>query len=356
VLAEHRLERCLAAADRVIALERGHVACDADPRAFLQWAAQRSPALQTPGAKLFALAGLKPPPVGVRQARARLRKEGLLPEADRSHPTSAAPRRRVRRGDAVALRMRGVWHELRDGPAILRGVDLSVAPGETVALMGRNGAGKSTLLRHAAGLAQPTRGRIEHAGRVALLLQNPGDYFIHERVDEEVSAEALQSSGLGGVATRNPRDLSGGERQRLALAIVTGPAQRLPAGGGHGAIRPVGGTMPAAPAVLALDEPTRGMDREAKARLANELRIRAHHGQAVVVATHDPEFAAACAARAVLLADGRVIADAGASELLAGGWYFATETARILGGAGGALLPEQGADLLAARTQVEVAL
>ena len=356
LLAEHRLERCLAAADRVIALERGHVACDADPRAFLQWAAQRSPALQTPGAKLFALAGLNPPPVGVRQARARLRAEGQLPEGGHSHQPSAAPRRRARRGGAVALRMRGVWHELRDGPAILRGVDLSVAPGETVALMGRNGAGKSTLLRHAAGLAQPTRGRIEHAGRVALLLQNPGDYFIHERVDEEAAAEALRSSGLAEVAARNPRDLSGGERQRLALAIVTGPPPRLPAGGGHGAIPPIGGTTPAAPAVLALDEPTRGMDRQAKARLANELRNRAEHGQAVVVATHDPEFAAACAARAVLLANGRVIADASAAELLAGGWYFATETARILGGAGGALLPEQGAELIGRRVPMELAL
>jgi energy-coupling factor transport system ATP-binding protein len=69
----------------------------------------------------------------------------------------------------------------------------------------------------------------------------------------------------------------------------------------------------------------------------------------VIVATHDPEFACACATRAVLLADGRVIADGPASELLAGGWYFATETARILGGAAGALTPEQGAELLAAR-------
>ncbi len=67
----------------------------------------------------------------------------------------------------------------------------------------------------------------------------------------------------------------------------------------------------------------------------------------MIVATHDPEFAAACATRAVLLADGRVIADGSTAELLAGGWYFATETARILGGAGGALLPEQGAELLA---------
>jgi len=67
----------------------------------------------------------------------------------------------------------------------------------------------------------------------------------------------------------------------------------------------------------------------------------------VIVATHDPEFAASFAQRAILLADGRAIADGPASELLAGGWYFATETARILGGAGGALLPEQGARLLA---------
>ena len=104
--------------------------------------------------------------------------------------------------------------------------------------------------------------------------------------------------------------------------------------------------------MLALDEPTRGMDREAKAELALELRRRAERGLAVIVATHDPEFAASCAQRAILLADGRVIADGSASELLAGGWYFATETARILGGAGGALLPEHGAALL----QADIAL
>jgi len=103
------------------------------------------------------------------------------------------------------------------------------------------------------------------------------------------------------------------------------------------------------PAVLALDEPTRGMDRAAKAQLAAELRGRAARGLAVIVATHDPEFAAACAVRALLMADGSVIADGPAAELLAGGWYFATETARILGGEAKAVLPEQGAELLRAR-------
>jgi energy-coupling factor transport system ATP-binding protein len=327
VLAEHRLERCLAASDRVIAMQDGRIACDGDPASFLRWAQGAAPALQTPAARLFSLAGLQPPPIGVRQARRALRGAGLLPE--RAGPEPARPGSRLaRRRPAGALELKGVWHELRDGPAILRGVTLRVEAGETVALMGRNGAGKSTLLRHAAGLLAPTRGRVRSAGRVALLLQNPGDYLIHERVRDELSPAALLAAGLEAHAERNPRDLSGGERQRVALAIVSGEGEP--------------------PALLALDEPTRGMDREAKATLASELRGRAQAGQAVIVATHDPEFAAACAARAVLLAEGRVIADGAAAELLAGGWYFATETARILSGAGGALLPEDGARLLGA--------
>jgi energy-coupling factor transporter ATP-binding protein EcfA2 len=338
VLAEHRLERCLSSVDRVIALEHGRVVCDSDPPAFLEWAAEGSPALQTPAAKLFALAGLSPAPAGVRRARATLRANGLLPEEAESPPEPAASpvaKSRLRRAGkpAAALELKGVWHELRDGPAILRGVSLRVQPGESVALMGRNGAGKSTLLRHAAGLLEPTRGRLERAGRVALLLQNPGDYFVHERVGQEAPADALAAVGLAQMAQRNPRDLSGGERQRLALAIVTGSGE--------------------APAVLALDEPTRGMDRAAKDELAQELKRRAAEGQAVIVATHDPEFAAACAERAVLMADGRVIADGTAAELLAGGWYFATETARILSGAAGALLPQQGAELLRARAHAK---
>jgi energy-coupling factor transporter ATP-binding protein EcfA2 len=366
VLAEHRLERCLYGADRVIAMHQGRVDHDGDPSSFLEWAGRRSAALQTPAAKLFSLAGLRPAPVGVKQARAALRQEGLLPaepspsataaavaaaaasQAAASHAgapnvgaphagigagapnagATASPRRLRRRSqEPFALRLRGVWHELARGPAILRGIDLEVRPGETLALMGRNGAGKSTLLRHAAGLLQATRGSVERGGRVALLVQNPGDYFMHERVDQEVGPAQLSAAGLEQLAARNPRDLSGGERQRLALAIVSGGEE--------------------APALVALDEPTRGMDRQAKADLAAELCRRAEQGQAVIVATHDPEFAATCARRAVLLADGRVIADGSASELLAGGWYFATETARILGGADGALLPEHGARLLA---------
>jgi energy-coupling factor transporter ATP-binding protein EcfA2 len=349
VLAEHRLERCLGAADRVVALQDGRVACDAEPRAFLEWAADVAPALQTAGARLFARAGLRPPPAGVKDARATLRGHGLLGERgpvgpagdDPAAATATPPGRRPWRratGPQPALRLRGVWHELREGRAILRGVDLSVAPGERIALMGRNGAGKSTLLRHAAGLLAPTRGRVEAAGRVALLLQHPGDYVLHDRVGDEASPAALRAAGLEGLEDRHPRDLCGGERQRLALAIVLAD----PAGG-------------AAPAVACLDEPTRGMDREGKGELVARLQALSAAGTAVIVATHDAELAAAFATRVVLMADGRPIADDAPAALLAGGWYFSTETARILGGEGGVLLPEPGAELLRARMTMEIA-
>jgi energy-coupling factor transport system ATP-binding protein len=161
---------------------------------------------------------------------------------------------------------------------------------------------------------------------VALLLQNPNDYLVHERVGQEAPASALEAVGLAAseLAGRHPRELSGGEKQRLALAVVLGD-----------------GSDPAA--VVCLDEPTRGMDRDRKEELATLLGgLEA----AVLVATHDPEFVAAFADRVVLLADGAPIADGPAREVLVGGSYFATETARILGGAGGALTPDEGAAVL----------
>ena len=318
VVAEHRLERCLPAADRVLAMKEGALACDAPPRGFLEWAVGAGGDLATPVARMFSLAGLGPPPASVKEARTALRDTGLTP------PSAEAPAPGRPRRAPFAVAVKGLWYEVEDGPAVLRRVDLVLRKGERVALMGRNGAGKSTLLRLMKGLIDPTRGSVEAAGEVALLLQNPGDYLIHERAVEEAGRGALAAAGLAGRADANPRDLSGGERQRLALEVVL-------AGGPRSAVL--------------LDEPTRGMDPVRKRGLARRIEELAEDGAAVVVATHDTAFAAEFAERVVLMGQGELIADGTPAEVLGGGWHFSTDVARALDGA--ALAAEDGARLLA---------
>ncbi|HET9163012.1 MAG TPA: ATP-binding cassette domain-containing protein [Solirubrobacterales bacterium] len=329
LLAEHRLERCLAAADRVLAMDSGAVSFDGPPADFLAWAQQADAALETPAARLFSLAGIDPLPTGVRQAR------NILSSAETSlgrvSGTPPSPRRAP-----PAATIKNLWVELTaaDDPRdVLRGIDLTIGRGERVALMGRNGAGKSTLLRTLAGLADPVRGKAEAPGGIALLSQSPGDYLVRERVGDELPGEAgraaLRTVGLEPAIDADPRDLSGGERQRLALAIAL-------------AGRMEGEELPG---LVALDEPTRGMDRARKHDLEELIGSLASRGAGVVVATHDVEFAAAFAERVVLLGDGVAIADGATAEILSGGWYFATEVARILD-LPGVVTPEQGAATL----------
>ncbi|HVS99514.1 MAG TPA: ATP-binding cassette domain-containing protein, partial [Solirubrobacterales bacterium] len=362
VLAEHRLERCLAAADRVVAMEAGRIGFDGAPRDFLTWTRGADPTLTTPAARLFSLVGIEPLPVGVREARRTLGEAGPTAElttpecgqlssrgaaaatavphpgkvgGEEVRPPSRFTRRRGRRNDPLAFAASGLWVELDDGGGprdVVRGIDLAAAPGERIALMGRNGAGKSTLLRTAAGLIAPAAGRVA-AERMALLTQNPSDFLVRERVGDELPDEAglsaLRAVGLEHAIDADPRDLSGGERQRLALAIAL--AGRLTGDG--------------VPGVVALDEPTRGMDRGRKDDLVGLVDRLAAQGAAVVVATHDVEFAAAFAERVVLLGEGVVIADGPSVDILSGGWYFATEVARVLDVAG-VVTPEAGAALL----------
>jgi energy-coupling factor transporter ATP-binding protein EcfA2 len=335
LLAEHRLERCLAAADRVIAMGAGAIAFDGLPGSFLTWAQGADPALETPAAKLFSLAGIEPLPVGVRDARRTLASRVVAPKQLREEE--------VRPPSEAALKARDLWVELTrvDTPHdVLRGIDLKVDGGERVALMGRNGAGKSTLLRTAAGLQDPVRGKIETPGDIALLTQNPSDYLVRERVGDELPGDAglaaLRLVGLEHAIDADPRDLSGGERQRLALAIAL--AGRMDGD--------------ALPGLVSLDEPTRGMDRARKDDLVDLIGDLAGRGAGLLVATHDVEFAAAFAERVVLLGEGVVIADGPATEILSGGWYFATEVARVLD-LPGVITPEQGAEALRPQPQSE---
>ncbi|MBT2504934.1 ATP-binding cassette domain-containing protein [Streptomyces sp. ISL-98] len=222
----------------------------------------------------------------------------------------------------------------RDRVEALRRVDLTVSPGETIALMGRNGAGKSTLLSALVGMIEPTSGSVSVGGRtphrtqpremvrqVGLVPQEPRDLLYADTVaaecaaaDSDAGAEpgscrALVTALLPDVQdATHPRDLSEGQRLALALAIV----------------------LTGRPPLLLLDEPTRGLDYAAKARLVGLLRALAADGHAIVLATHDVELAAELAHRVVILADGEVVADGPTAEVVVSSPAFAPQVAKIL--------------------------
>ena len=261
LLAEHRLERCLAAADRVIAMDSGAICFDGCPRDFLAWSQISDPALSTPAARLFALAGIDPLPVGVRDARTILARaasvrgsrRGARRALDRYRQAKRADDRARRAGrrqagkqaiSVPALLSRDLWVELavaEDRRDVLRGIDLRLEPGGTCGADGSKRRRQEHPAEDGSGSGGLARGKIEAPGGIALLTQNPSDYLVRERVGAElVGAEGLAALALVGLEhaiEADPRDLSGGERQRLALAIALAgriEGEQVPGAGGAG--------------------------------------------------------------------------------------------------------------------------
>lgn len=358
LMAEHRLERVVQYADQVVLLPSPGAAPVMGSPADIMAVSPVHP----PVVALGRLAGWEPLPLSVRDARRRA--AGLrerLAQAQQPAPSPAPagaavaplPTAPARRGALARLLGRGApTTTAASGPVAdatarverlgvrrgrveaLRRVTLTVAAGETVALMGRNGAGKSTLLAALVGMVEPTTGTVlvggrtphrtpprEMVRRVGLVPQEPRDLLYADTVAAECAAadadagatagscRALVSELLPGVPDdTHPRDLSEGQRLALALAVV----------------------LTARPPLLLLDEPTRGLDYAAKARLVGVLRGLAAEGHAIVLATHDVELAAELAHRVVILADGETVADGETRQVVVSSPAFAPQTAKIL--------------------------
>ncbi|MEU6588460.1 ATP-binding cassette domain-containing protein [Streptomyces sp. NPDC046881] len=357
LMAEHRLERVIQYADRVVLLPAPGAAPVVGPPAEVMAVSPVYP----PVVALGRLAGWSPLPLTVRNARRqaaalrdRLARAAADPGGTRPAPASAPAPARQRPG-APGTPRRSLFRRRpaptgepprphvaevralsvrRDRVQALRRVDLTVAPGETIALMGRNGAGKSTLLGSLVGLLAPTSGDVTVGGlaphrtgpkdlvrHVGLVPQDPRDLLYADTVAAECAAADRDAGAEPGTCRSlvsgllpditddtHPRDLSEGQCLALALAVV----------------------LTARPPLLLLDEPTRGLDYAAKARLVAVLRGLAAEGHAIVLATHDVELAAELAHRVVLLAEGEVIADGPTAEIVVSSPSFAPQVTKIL--------------------------
>jgi energy-coupling factor transport system ATP-binding protein len=312
VLSEHRLERAVSFADRLCVVDDGRVWAD-EPRRALR----RSP-VAPPVARLAQALGLPSVPLTIREARA----------AVAALPVSPLARAADSPGE-VRLDARGIRVVL-GGREVLRGVDLRLRAGETVAVVGRNGSGKTTLLRALMGLTRRggevridglARRSVEETATVAGYVPQAAEGILYraraiEEIEETLRVRRMNPDGAPAIleefdltwaADRDPRDLSAGERTRLALAAV----------------------LAASPGVVLLDEPTRGMDEPHKAALARLLHGWRSAGRTALLVTHDVELVAEAATRVVLMSEGEVVVDGPTREVLGESVMFSSQMNKV---------------------------
>jgi energy-coupling factor transport system ATP-binding protein len=267
----------------------------------------------------------------------------------------------------IDLECRSLVHVYpRGGVRALDGVDLHIAAGERVALVGQNGSGKTTLVRHLNGLLRPTSGSVLVDGddardrtvaqlsrRVGLVFQDPDRQIFAGSVRAEVEfgphnlgrrgpalrsavGDALAAVGLGSEADTNPYDLGASRRKLLALASVL--AMNTP--------------------VLVLDEPTTGQDRRGVERVRAVIEQVTAAGRTVIAISHDMAFVAETFDRVVVLRAGRVILDGPPSRVFSpASWealrstYLEPPAAALLGDRLGLGMTPTDRHLIAALTE-----
>ncbi|QKG83024.1 ABC transporter ATP-binding protein [Kroppenstedtia pulmonis] len=312
ILTEHRLDEAFTLVDRILVLNRGRLDFDGPPQEAVHRMKNAEPRIRSlvPAIPALALKTGKVTntvPLTVKEGRQWLEKQ--VPPF---HPVSPStyPKQKGSPSHRPLLSLQRVNFSYRDSHTVLKQVNFQLHPKECVAFFGGNGSGKTTLLQVLAGLLPPDSGSVRYRGKklkkrnrpaIGYLPQNVESYFFHDTVAKELEASLSHSSktdqkrlvwemasrfGLVPLLSHHPHDLSGGEMQKTALASLF--LQK--------------------PEILLLDEPTQGLDPEAKQTLSQLLHGFIQQGRAVVFTTHDPEFAAVTATGCVLLFQGEVAA------------------------------------------------
>ena len=332
IMSEHRLDEAFPLANRVVMLENGSVLLDDTPENMgrrlrsLPNGGSKRIELPTPLRIYRALGGSCDAPLTVKDGRAYIA-EGMKGKTPANEAFPESPER------TAAVSLRDIYFSYEKDKPILDGLCLDIKKGELLCILGGNACGKTTLQKLICGLIKPTHGEMYIDGRrvrggrqkgVVYLPQNPLAVFTGESVDEcfadlasatdmpkstlsERKGMLLKAFGLASLADRHPYDLSGGEQQRAAIAL----------------------SLLSDPAVLLLDEPTKGQDALCKEALAAMLHRLTDSGQTVVSTTHDLDFAAENGDRTALIFGGRIVSIGESTRFFAANDYYTTAAARM---------------------------
>ncbi len=344
ILTEHRLEEVIPLCDKLLVLREGRVLYCDTPRDVVSRLADLPELLcfMPAAARLFhAVRGEGDCPLDVREGRAFIEAQGVSACLPEEAPLPAA---------APALEFRDVYFRYgRNLPDVLAGMTFTVGTGEICCILGGNGSGKSTTLSVAAALNKAYSGEVRVFGKklreyrnqalyrncLTLLPQDVQSVFLHSTVREELaecgdSAELLPFD-FTPLLDKHPYDLSGGEQQLVALAKVLATKPRL----------------------LLLDEPTKGVDAAAKARLIGVLKALKAQGMTLVIVTHDVEFAAECADRCCFVFRGQIVSSGTPRSFFRQNSFYTTAVSRMTRGLiDGAVTVEDAARILRGEGEV----
>lgn len=334
LLSAHDPERVFGMADRLLHLEHGKLTLNGDPaEVAAAYPDEKSKCLPSASQIWKGLNGTGKCPLTPSEGRRLL--------AGKQFRRQFPPEKSF--GEPILEAKDLCFRFSREGKPLLDRAELTVRRGEHLCLLGGNGCGKTTLLRVLCGFLKPVSGKVLLAGKptasygavlwrgnLAYLPHEPASLFGEETVHDELllyckkahlaegeAQQAAERFGISALLDRHPLDLSGGELQLCALARVF--LQR--------------------PRVLLLDEPTKGLDANARIRLGELLKSLVSEGAAVLTVTHDVLFAAECADTCSMLFDGTLLPPEPTHVFFAQNRFYTTPTSRMTGGA--CMTPEE---------------